>query len=167
MGVGNCLNYNEKETIFFRAGTKMRDMGGSIIRQARRQAEMLGFDRETGLMDEKVGKKEEVSDNNLTKEIDEFLNDENRESLDDDEHVKQLLILNDKANLIHHGSAKSRRQQKIKLELQKLRRKVSIEKINEKIARKERSEDMEDVVDVKKKTGKSKVKNIDGKKRKL
>merc|ERR1719435_646939 len=127
---------------------------------------MLGFDRETGLMDEKVGKKEEVSDNNLMKEIDGFLNDENRESLDDDEHVKQLLICSDKANLIHHPSAKNRRQQKIKLELQKVRRKVSIEKINEKIARKERSEEMEDAGDMKKKTGKSKMKNMDSKKRK-
>jgi bromodomain and PHD finger-containing protein 1 len=33
--VENCLTYNERETIYFRAGVKMRDAGGSIIRQAR------------------------------------------------------------------------------------------------------------------------------------
>merc|ERR1712130_1079150 len=127
--VANCLSYNEKDTIFYRAGTKMRDVGGSIIRQAKRQAEMLGFDQETGLqLEEKAGKKEELSDEKLMREIDGFLNDENRENLDNDEHLKQLLMCGDKANLIHHPSAKNRRQEKIKVEIQKLRRKVSIEK---------------------------------------
>ena len=44
MMVENCLSYNEKDTIFYRAGTKMRDIGGSILRQAKRQAEQIGFD---------------------------------------------------------------------------------------------------------------------------
>ena len=38
--VDNCLTYNERDTIFFRLGVKMRDQGGSLIRQARRQAEV-------------------------------------------------------------------------------------------------------------------------------
>ena len=38
--VDNCLSYNERDTIFFRLGVKMRDQGGSLIRQARRQAEV-------------------------------------------------------------------------------------------------------------------------------
>merc|ERR1712025_191838 len=127
--VGNCLSYNEKDTIYYRAGTKMRDMGGSIIRQARRQAETLGFDQETGLqLDEKISKKEELSDDKLMKEIDEFLNDDSRDNLDNDEHLKQLLILSDKADMIHHPSAKKRREQRIKVEIQKLRRKISIDK---------------------------------------
>merc|ERR1712055_858309 len=126
--VANCLSYNEKDTIFYRAGTKMRDVGGSIIRQAKRQAEMLGFDQETGLqLEEKAGKKEELSDEKLMREIDGFLNDENRENLDNDEHLRQLLMCGDKAILIHHPSAKNKRQGKIKVEIQKLRRKVSIE----------------------------------------
>ena len=37
----NCTTYNEKETIYYRAGTRMRDAGGSIIRGARRLAEQL------------------------------------------------------------------------------------------------------------------------------
>ena len=40
--VDNCLSYNERDTIFFRLGVKMRDQGGSLIRQARRQAEVSG-----------------------------------------------------------------------------------------------------------------------------
>ena len=159
--VKNCLAYNEKDTIFYRAGTKMRDIGGSIIRQARRQAEMLGFDQETGLqLDEKVSKKEEISDDKLMREIDDFLNDENRDSLDDDEHLKQLLICGDKASMIHHPSAKKRRQQMIKVEIQKLRRKVSMEKGS----KKEKNEDAEESDGNKKKTEKKKI--VEGKKRK-
>ncbi len=30
--VNNCLSYNEQDTIFYRAGIKMRDAGGSILR---------------------------------------------------------------------------------------------------------------------------------------
>merc|ERR1711936_688508 len=131
--VKNCLAYNEKDTIFYRAGTKMRDIGGSIIRQARRQAEMLGFDPDTGMLTGEGPKKEEISDDRLMRDIDEFLNDEAaREALEDEEHLKQLLIVQDKAGLIHHPTAKTKRLQKIKTELQKLRRKMSIEKSVEK-----------------------------------
>ena len=62
--VANCLSYNERDTIFFRAGVKMRDQGGQIIRQARRMIEEIVFDPKTGLhlQDEDVKnvKKEEV-----------------------------------------------------------------------------------------------------------
>merc|ERR1712013_195713 len=151
--VANCLSYNEKDTIFYRAGTKMRDVGGSIIRQAKRQAEMLGFDQETGLqLEEKAGKKEELSDEKLMGEIDGFLNDENRENLDNDEHLRQLLMCGDKANLIHHPSAKNKRQGKIKVEIQKLRRKVSIEKG----AKKDKAEELEESDEVQKRVSKKK-----------
>lgn len=48
--VNNCLAYNAKETVFYRAGVKMRDQGGALIRQARRDMEVIGFDPETGLL---------------------------------------------------------------------------------------------------------------------
>merc|ERR1719431_1477559 len=114
----------------------MRDLGGSIIRAARRQAEMLGFHPDTGML--------------------------RREGLEDEEHLKQLLHVQDKAALIHHPSAKKRRQQTIKIELQKLRRKMSIEKSVEKGGKKDKTgdaeasenvEEEEDAVHVKKKTG--------------
>merc|ERR1712203_1138488 len=74
-----------------------------------------------------------ISDDRLMRDIDEFLNDEaGRETMDDEEQLKQLLIVQDKAGLIHHPTAKTKRLQKIKTELQKLRRKMSIEKSVEK-----------------------------------
>lgn len=34
--VNNCLAYNRKDTMFYRAGLKMREQGGSLIEQARK-----------------------------------------------------------------------------------------------------------------------------------
>ena len=66
--VENCLSYNERETIFFRAGVKMRDQGGTIIRQAKREIENIGFDPETGLhTSERLTPKEEFSGKKWTK----------------------------------------------------------------------------------------------------
>jgi len=86
------------------------------------------------------------------REIDGFLNDENRENLDNDEHLRQLLMCGDKANLIHHPSAKNKRQGKIKVEIQKLRRKVSIEKG----AKKDKAEELEESDEVQKRVSKKK-----------
>lgn len=47
--VNNCLKYNAKDTVFYRAALRLREMGGSVIRTARRQAERIGFDYEAGL----------------------------------------------------------------------------------------------------------------------
>ena len=46
--VENCLSYNERDTIFFRCGVTMRDKGGAIIRQAKREIDSIGFDPDSG-----------------------------------------------------------------------------------------------------------------------
>lgn len=47
--VNNCLKYNAKDTVFYRAALRLREMGGAVLRTARRQAERIGFDFEAGL----------------------------------------------------------------------------------------------------------------------
>uniref|UniRef100_A0A3Q1B2S8 Bromodomain and PHD finger containing, 1 n=1 Tax=Amphiprion ocellaris TaxID=80972 RepID=A0A3Q1B2S8_AMPOC len=47
--VNNCLKYNAKDTVFYRAALRLREMGGAVIRTARRHAERIGFDYETGM----------------------------------------------------------------------------------------------------------------------
>lgn len=46
--VTNCMKYNAKDTIFHRAAVRLRDLGGAILRHARRQAENIGYDPERG-----------------------------------------------------------------------------------------------------------------------
>ncbi|XP_069684032.1 peregrin isoform X2 [Periplaneta americana] len=48
--INNCMAYNSRDTIFYRAAVKMRDQGGALIRQARRDLEANGFDMTTGLL---------------------------------------------------------------------------------------------------------------------
>ncbi|XP_078399410.1 peregrin-like isoform X2 [Cetorhinus maximus] len=47
--VNNCLQYNAKDTIFYRAAIRLRDQGGAVLKYARRQAEKISFDYETGM----------------------------------------------------------------------------------------------------------------------
>lgn len=47
--VNNCLKYNAKDTVFYRAALRLREMGGAVIRAARRQAERIGVDFESGM----------------------------------------------------------------------------------------------------------------------
>lgn len=47
--VNNCLKYNAKDTVFYRAALRLREMGGAVIRAAKRQADRIGFDYESGM----------------------------------------------------------------------------------------------------------------------
>lgn len=47
--VNNCLKYNAKDTVFYRAALRLREAGSSVLRQARRHAERIGLDYETGM----------------------------------------------------------------------------------------------------------------------
>jgi len=42
--INNCLSYNLKDTVFYKAAVRLREHGGIIIRHARRQIESIGFD---------------------------------------------------------------------------------------------------------------------------
>lgn len=47
--VDNCTTYNSKDTLYYRAAVKMREQGGTLIRQARAQIERCGYDPHTGM----------------------------------------------------------------------------------------------------------------------
>ena len=47
--IRNCLDFNDKETTFYKQGIRMRDQGGVVLRAARRMAQRIGFDGDTGL----------------------------------------------------------------------------------------------------------------------
>ncbi|XP_073070170.1 bromodomain-containing protein 1 isoform X12 [Manis javanica] len=46
--VDNCMRYNAKDTVFYRAAVRLRDQGGVVLRQARRQADSIGFEEASG-----------------------------------------------------------------------------------------------------------------------
>lgn len=47
--VSNCLQYNNKDTVFHRAALRLRDLGGAILRHAQRQASSTGLDPDSGM----------------------------------------------------------------------------------------------------------------------
>jgi len=128
--VDNCLQYNERDTIFYRAGVKMRDQGGSIIRRARRTMEAVGFDgfQHSAQRGPPVAQAKKVSDDEIMKEIDDFLGGDAAEEMSDEGYLKMLLELQDKAQLMHHPVAKMKRQRSLKQEITKVRRKLTLDK---------------------------------------
>ena len=67
-------------------------------------------------------------DDKLMKEIDNFVNDDAREDMPLDVHLKRLLELQDKSMLLHHPVAKVKRQKLLRQEITKVRRKLSMDK---------------------------------------
>uniref|UniRef100_A0A673M688 Bromodomain and PHD finger-containing protein 3-like n=1 Tax=Sinocyclocheilus rhinocerous TaxID=307959 RepID=A0A673M688_9TELE len=47
--ISNCLLYNAKDTVFYQAAIRLRDLGGAILRHSQRQAQNTGFDLDTGM----------------------------------------------------------------------------------------------------------------------
>ncbi len=132
--VENCLSYNERDTIFFRAGVRMRDLGGSIIRQSKRVADSVGYEGFHHAADRKeAGPPAEVSDEQIMREVDSFLgDDEGIEAMTSEELLKKLLELQDKTQLVHHPVAKVKRLRIIRSEIIKVRRKLTLDKSGKK-----------------------------------
>ncbi|XP_064081395.1 bromodomain-containing protein 1-like isoform X3 [Macrobrachium nipponense] len=125
--IDNCLTYNAKETIFYRTAIKLRDQGGAVIRQLRRNIENIGFDMETGLLlPHRPKPSPEYSDNKIIKEVDEVLSTDMDESMSYEDREKSLLDLLDKANVIRHPVARIKRVKAIRREIGMVRRKLSL-----------------------------------------
>ena len=45
----NCIKYNAKDTFFYKAGLRLQDRGGAILRKTCREAERIGFDFASGM----------------------------------------------------------------------------------------------------------------------
>ncbi|XP_076369692.1 peregrin-like isoform X2 [Tachypleus tridentatus] len=126
--VKNCMTYNAKDTFYYRGALKMRDQGGAIIRQARRHAELVGYDLNTGIH-LKVAPQyvnDVIDEDKVTEDMDAFLNSEERESLPLEEQLQRLLEMLDKTVNIKHGGARTKRSKHLKTEITKVRRKISM-----------------------------------------
>ncbi|XP_016326200.1 peregrin-like [Sinocyclocheilus anshuiensis] len=122
--VNNCLKYNAKDTVFYRAALRLREAGAAVLRQARRQAERIGFDYETGMHLPR-----EPSPDSPHERERERQRDRDRErsaSLIDDE--EQLQILETRYDVVmsgKHSIGQSRRAKVLKKEMTVLKRKLA------------------------------------------
>uniref|UniRef100_A0A3Q0R0I7 Bromodomain and PHD finger containing 1 n=1 Tax=Amphilophus citrinellus TaxID=61819 RepID=A0A3Q0R0I7_AMPCI len=111
--VNNCLKYNAKDTVFYRAALRLREMGGAVIRTARRQAERIGFDYETGMHLQR-----EPSPDNL-------LLPENRRRLPLEEQLHYLQARLDEVSSGKHSIGQSRRAKALRKEISVIKRKLA------------------------------------------
>ncbi|XP_075232701.1 bromodomain-containing protein 140 isoform X2 [Lycorma delicatula] len=130
--IQNCLDYNAKDTVFYRAAIKMRDQGGALLRQARRDMDQMGLDPVTGLLlnthePPSLPAPNSVRGEQLAAEIDKELADitDPSNSMDEDQVLCKLLQLLDRSHLLKHALARNKRVKRIKAEIAKLKRKKS------------------------------------------
>ncbi|XP_074770148.1 peregrin isoform X13 [Athene noctua] len=122
--INNCLKYNAKDTIFYRAAIRLREQGGAVLRQARRQAEKMGIDFETGMHFPHCVTVEEAQVQDIEDDV-RLLLSENQKHLPLEEQLKILLERLDEVNAGKQSIGRSRRAKMIKKEITVLRRKLA------------------------------------------
>lgn len=107
--IKNCLAYNDKDTIFYRAGIKMRETGNQMFKMARKELEELGL--------VEVQKTDDVLlqeiDNDYKLIVDEKLNEKT---------LTKLQILADKAQTIKNYVLRSKKNKIIRAEINKMKK---------------------------------------------
>ncbi|XP_037657121.1 peregrin isoform X9 [Choloepus didactylus] len=124
--VSNCLKYNAKDTIFYRAAVRLREQGGAVLRQARRQAEKMGIDFETGMhIPHSLTGDEAPHHTEDAAEEERLCLLENQKHLPVEEQLKLLLERLNEVNASKQSVGRSRRAKMIKKEMTALRRKLA------------------------------------------
>ncbi|KAI5627088.1 bromodomain containing 1b isoform X1, partial [Silurus asotus] len=111
--INNCMTYNAKETFFYRAAVRMRDLGGAILRKTRRDAERIGFDFASGMHLPEAPK---VEPQTLLKweEVDRLLNPANRLHMSLEVQLNALLEMLDLTTAMKSSPSRSKRLKLLK-----------------------------------------------------
>ncbi|XP_053260493.1 bromodomain-containing protein 1 isoform X4 [Podarcis raffonei] len=122
--IENCMKYNAKDTIFYRAAVRLRDQGGIVLRQARRDAEAIGYNNETGMhLPERP--KLESPPPFTWEDVDRLLNPANRVHMSLEEQLKELLEKLDLTCAMKSSGSRSKRAKLLKKEINLIRLKIS------------------------------------------
>ncbi|KFP82641.1 Bromodomain and PHD finger-containing protein 3, partial [Apaloderma vittatum] len=122
--VTNCMRYNAKDTIFHRAAVRLRDLGGAILRHARRQAESIGFDTDVGIHLPESPKTKDFYRFSW-EDVDNILLPENRAHLSLEAQLKELLEKLDMVSTMRSSGARTRRIRLLRREINSLRQKLA------------------------------------------
>ncbi|KFU83531.1 Bromodomain and PHD finger-containing protein 3, partial [Chaetura pelagica] len=122
--VANCMRYNAKDTIFHRAAVRLRDLGGAVLRHARRQAENIGFDTDVGVHLPESPKTEDFYRFSW-EDVDNILLPENRAHLSLEAQLKELLEKLDMVSTMRSSGARTRRIRLLRREINSIRQKLA------------------------------------------
>ncbi|XP_047225250.1 bromodomain and PHD finger-containing protein 3 [Girardinichthys multiradiatus] len=118
--VSNCLLYNTKDTVFYKAALRLRDLGGAILRHAQRQAANAGLDVDIGMhLPESPQKRDFYSC--TWEDIDSVLDPDNRLHMSVEEQLKELLEKLDFVTSMRCSGARTKRIRLLRREINKLR----------------------------------------------
>ncbi|XP_066846308.1 bromodomain-containing protein 1 isoform X2 [Anser cygnoides] len=122
--IDNCMKYNAKDTIFYRAAVRLRDQGGVVLRQARRDAEGIGYNNETGMHLPERPKLESPQPFSW-EDVDRLLNPANRVHMSLEEQLRELLEKLDLTCAMKSSGSRSKRAKLLKKEISSIRNKIS------------------------------------------
>lgn len=111
--VQNCLAYNNKDTIFYRAGIRMRDQCGPLFKAVRKE-----------LIRDGIVEKPQ-SDESIAHEVDAELVSLIEENMPYEELIPKLQSLLEKSMRIKHGLVRQKRVKNVKAEIMKAKKQSS------------------------------------------
>lgn len=115
--IKNCLAYNNKGTVFYRAGIRMRDIAGPMFRSVREQLHREGIV-------EKAKIEKTKNDDSVVIEVDDELKTLLKAQPCEDV-VQKLLILADKSQVIKNPNHRTKKIKQIRLEITKMRKSMT------------------------------------------
>ncbi|XP_028934578.1 bromodomain-containing protein 1 isoform X3 [Ornithorhynchus anatinus] len=124
--IDNCMKYNAKDTLFYRAAVRLRDQGGVVLRQTRRHADGIGFDNQTGTHLAERPKVEPPRPFSW-EDVDRLLNPANRAHMTLEEQLRELLEKLDLTCSMKSSGSRSKRAKLLKKEIAVIRNKLSLQ----------------------------------------
>uniref|UniRef100_A0A8C9U0A0 Bromodomain containing 1 n=1 Tax=Scleropages formosus TaxID=113540 RepID=A0A8C9U0A0_SCLFO len=126
--VANCMKYNAKDTIFYRAAVRLRDQGGAVLRKARHYSESVGFDYSTGMHLLEAPKLEPRPPFSW-EEVDRLLVPANRQRMSLEEQLKELLEKLDLTCAMKSSPSRSKRLKLLKKAISEVRHEMSLRNV--------------------------------------
>ncbi|KAI8119161.1 hypothetical protein FF38_02406 [Lucilia cuprina] len=111
--IQNCLAYNNKDTVFYRAGIRMRDQANPLFQQAR---EALARE---GLLDTSQTDSTDHVEKEIEDELHQLLAATPCEAI-----VQKLLILADKSQVLKNPTYRTKKIKQIRLEISRMRKAI-------------------------------------------
>ncbi|XP_062852526.1 bromodomain-containing protein 1 isoform X2 [Trichomycterus rosablanca] len=126
--ISNCLKYNSKDTYFHRAAVRMRDLGGVVLRKARRHVDSIGFDPNSGTHTSEPPKIEEPHPFSWAN-VDHLLNPANRQHMPLEGSLKELLEKLDLTTAMKSSPSRSKRLKLLKKTINDVRMEMSLKNV--------------------------------------
>ncbi|XP_017709585.1 PREDICTED: bromodomain-containing protein 1 isoform X4 [Rhinopithecus bieti] len=122
--IDNCMKYNARDTVFYRAAVRLRDQGGVVLRQARREVDSIGLEEASGMH---LAERPAAAPRRpfSWEDVDRLLDPANRAHLGLEEQLRELLDMLDLTCAMKSSGSRSKRAKLLKKEIALLRNKLS------------------------------------------